>query len=458
MRRIVLLTFTFLLLVPAASQAAVRIVVRGGGFGHGIGLSQYGAYGYAQHQFSYRQILSRYYRGTDLGRAGQRTVRVLLQSSDPYVRFRGATRIGSKSARPDTTYVARSSGGVLAVSASGGKRLGRFTSPLKVSTSRAALRLLGPAGNGVRDGLYRGSLLLSPAGSGGVTAVNALGLDSYVKGVVPGEMPSSWLQDALRAQAVVARTYALATIKPGAVFDLYPDTRSQVYRGASGEAASTNTAVEATGGQVLTYGGRVAITYYFSTSGGETENNENVFLSALPQAWLRGVEDPFDDISPRHRWRFSFSPGQLQARLGSYVLGRFRTIRVLSRGVSPRIIRARVYGSGGTRIITGPTLRSRLGLYDSWAYFSRVSSSQARAKSVAAALAVSRTRLLELVGRFDPAPRGRRILLEQRIGGRWTRLRGARTSRRGGYAVRVAARGVYRMRAGSVAGPAVRVR
>src|SRR3954449_8511934 len=95
-RKLLLLTATFILVVPLGAQAATRVVVRGAGFGHGIGLSQYGAYGYAQHGFSYKQIIRHYYRGVDLGRASRRRVRVLLQAGRSSVSFRGATRIGGK--------------------------------------------------------------------------------------------------------------------------------------------------------------------------------------------------------------------------------------------------------------------------------------------------------------------------------------------------------------------------
>jgi stage II sporulation protein D len=307
-RKTLLLTTLFVLLVPAAAQAAGRIVLRGAGFGHGIGLSQYGAYGYAQHGFSYGEIIRHYYSGTSLSRSSRRTVRVLLQSGRSSVSFRGATKIGVKKASPSRTYVARSRGDTVVVAGRGGKRLGRFTSPLKVSTSRNAMRLNGGAINGVTSGLYRGSLLITPSGSR-LTVINSLGIDDYVQGVVPGEMPSSWSREALKAQAVVARTYALATIKPGQGFDLYPDTRSQMYRGASGEAFSTNSAVKATAGQAVTLSGRPVITYYFSTSGGHTENVENVFFASLARSWLKGVDDPFDGISPRHRWRVPSAPG-----------------------------------------------------------------------------------------------------------------------------------------------------
>src|SRR4051794_16004904 len=453
-RKLLLLTAAFILLLPLGAQAATRVVVKGAGFGHGIGLSQYGAYGYAQHGFSYADIIHHYYRGASIGRTSRQGVKVLLQSGRSVVSFRGATRISGKAASPSRIYVARARGGSVVVSVKGGHRLGRFSAPLRVSSTRNAMRLYGSAINGVASGLYRGGFLLTPSGSR-LTAVNSLGIDSYVQGVVPGEMPSSWSREALKAQAVVARTYALATIKPGHTFDLSPATRSQVYRGASGEAFSSNSATQATAGQAVTVGGHPVITYYFSTSGGKTENVQNVFFGSLSRSWLKGVDDPFDGISPRHRWRLAMSASSLGRRVG--LGGAVRKVKVLSRGFSPRIIKARFYSRHGSRTLTGPSIRSALGLFDSWAYFHVVSSSQ-RTRYQHAVLSSPVFPPLELAGSFQPAPRRGRFVLERRRGGKWQRVRGARTGRDGRYRVRVPRRGTYRVVVGSVAGPAVRVR
>jgi stage II sporulation protein D len=170
-RKIFLLTALFVMLAPIGAQAATNVVIKGRGFGHGIGLSQYGAYGYAQHGFSYRDIIRHYYRSTSLGQSSRSGVRVLLQSGRSSATFRGATRIGGKDASSGRTYVARASGGAVVVAEKGGHRLGRFSAPLKVSTSRNAIRLYGTAINGVTAGLYRGGFLLTPSGSR-ITVVN----------------------------------------------------------------------------------------------------------------------------------------------------------------------------------------------------------------------------------------------------------------------------------------------
>ncbi|MGH2803441.1 MAG: SpoIID/LytB domain-containing protein, partial [Thermoleophilaceae bacterium] len=301
MRRTLLLTALVLLTLAAPADAAVRHVIRGAGFGHGIGMSQYGAYGFALEGSDYDQILAHYYTGTRLSTAPSRPVRVLLQPNDPYIRVRGATRIAGRRLRARTTYVARQAGNRILIRTSSGRRVARVGNGARFRGPNA-LRLLGPALNYISDGLYRGAVELRTEGWG-VTAINVLDIDTYVRGVVAGEMPSSWPLEALKAQAVAARTYALATRKTTGLFDQYPDTRSQVYRGVTGESVRSDAAVEATAGRILTYAGEPAVTYYFSTSGGHTENVEYSFVGSLSKPWLVGVPDPYDSQSPYHRWR-----------------------------------------------------------------------------------------------------------------------------------------------------------
>jgi stage II sporulation protein D len=447
MRRLLAITALCLLVAAPAATGATRHIVRGAGFGHGIGMSQYGAYGYAQEGAGYRGILRHYYTGTDLGKAPSRPVRVLLQASDPYVRFTGATKVAGRRVNPNTVLVVRPArGGRLRVSG-----VGTFTGPLK-ATGGGSIRLLGPAINGVSSGRYRGTMVLHAGAAGGVTAINSLPIDSYVRGVVAGEMPSSWHPEALKAQAVTARTYALATRKTGGVFDLYPDTRSQVYLGVKGERSSTNSAIRGTSNEVVTYGGKIATTFFFSTSGGRTENIENSFVGAPPQPWLKSVPDPHDDISPKHRWTFRFTTSQLGAKLGSP--GKFRRVTVLRRGNSPRIVRARVYGSRGSRTLTGPQIRARLGLYDTWAFFTKVTTAQVRSPRRSSASVVP---LPQIRGSVSPAPRSRRLVVQRRTRDGWRRAGRVRTNRRGRFSTAVPRAGSYRVKSGAVAGPAVRV-
>jgi len=451
MRRLTLALLCLALTAPAAASGATVHVVRGGGFGHGVGLSQYGAYGFAQNGRDYEAIVKHYYQGASLEQATSRPTRVLLQASRSTVRFRGVSRIGPRTARPGATYTARRSGSRVAVF-SGRRRIGTFRS-VQVSRRGKASRLLGRSINGVTGGRYRGGLVLRPGSAGGVTVVNQLDIDSYIRGVVAAEMPSSWHPEALKAQAVAARSYARAASPRSRIFDHYPDTRSQVYRGVAGERRSTNAAVRATARQVLTYNGEVITAYFFSTSGGHTENVQNGFIGATPQPYLVGVDDPFDNISPRHRWSKRFSSSALDARLGAP--GGYRGIKVIERGASPRIVRAEVLGSSGRRRVTGPQMRSRLGLYDQPSSFATVSSSQASTARVAGPGPTARPP--QFVGRFAPVPSSRRVVIERRVGRRWKHAARGRLSRAGAFRVALRRGGVYRARVRELAGPTVRV-
>ena len=448
------------LAVPATAGAATRWVVPGGGWGHGIGLSQYGAYGMAKDGKNYRQILAHYYTDTEISQADTKTIRVLLQSNRGSVSFTGAARAGDSKLNPERTYVARARVGKVEVRDNRGRRVGTFGAPVSVR-SAGTFRLGGTAGNGVTNGSYHDDLEIRPSAGGGLTAVNAVSLDEYVQGVVPGEMPSSWHPEALKAQSIAARSYALVTDKGGEVFDQYPDTRSQVYRGIVGEVPSTNNAVRATAGQVVKYNGKVAVTYFFSTSGGHTENIENVW-GGNPVPYLKGVPDPGDKGSPRHRWKFTFTNGQMNAKLRRYLKGRLKSIKIRKRGVSPRIVSADVIGTRGRTRVTGSTLRQALGVHDNWMRFKKVSTSatrktNSRAKQGLGSLVFGGGR--GVVGVIEPARRGDKVYVERRDRrGKWRRAAVGRIGKGGAYRVAVRHRGVYRVKSGGIVGPSVRVR
>jgi stage II sporulation protein D len=440
--------------LPAAAEAATRWSLRGAGFGHGVGLSQYGAFGYARHGFSYRDILAHYYTGSSIDRRSPSIVRVLLQPNRSSVAFTGATRAGDRELQEASVYKMTRSGANVVLRSASGRRLATYPDLVSVSGG-ATLRLLGTAGNGVANGLYRGVLDIRTAAGSGLNAINSLVLEQYLQGVVPAESPPIWPFDALAAQAVAARSYALATNVGGRGFEQYPDTRSQVYRGFNAETASSDNAVAATHGQVLTYNGRVIVAYFFSTSGGYTENVENVFSGSGPKPWLQGVPDPYDDASPYHRWGpYTFSSRMLKARLGSYVRGRFRGIKVIKRGVSPRVVRAQVKGSRGKVTVTGPQVRTRLGLRDSWFYLRKVKT----AKSAAQARIASGTReLTEISGTVEPAA-GRFVELQRKGADGWNKVANVPVFGHGDdgrYSFHVAEGGTYRVLDGWAPGPEV---
>ncbi len=172
--------------------------------------------------------------------------------------------------------------------------------------------------------------------------VRAIPLETYVRGVVGAEMPASWPEAALEAQAVASRTYALTDHAGGARFDVYADTRSQVYLGTRAQTAQTDAAVAATAGQVVTYNGQPAITYYFASSGGATEDVQNAFPGAAPEPWLVGVADPYDQ-GPEHSWSVSMSFATAAARLRGLMRGAFRG----DRGAEPGLLAAGALGVRG---------------------------------------------------------------------------------------------------------------
>ena len=353
-------------LAGAAPAAAKKWVVKGAGFGHGIGMSQYGAYGFAKHGTAYQGILAHYYTGTTLGTTGQSTVRVLLRAHESTVRFSGASAACGVGLVEGRAYSVKRKGSKVILRKKSGRKLANCGAVLSASGG-ASINLIG-------KGAYRGALEVRASSMGGrLNAINAVGLDDYVRGVIAGEVPSSWPMDALRAQAVAARSFGVATDKNGNGFDQYDDTRSQVYEGLDSETARTNQAVADTALQVVLYKGEVAETYYFSTSGGHTENNEfsSLGFGGTPYPYLRGVPDPYDDASPYHRWTRKFSIGGMQSALGGLVRGKLKRIVVARTGASPRIVKAKLIGSGGVSSASGPTLQSRLGLPDTWATFTK---------------------------------------------------------------------------------------
>jgi stage II sporulation protein D len=496
-RKLVPLVALLVLVCAPTAHAASRMVIRGAGFGHGIGMSQYGAYGLSLQGVGYQAILARYYTGTQLAQiAAEPEVRVLLQSGQRKISFSGAARLGAQALDPAKTYnVIRGGSGLII--RDGKTNLFTTAPPLRVDApAGGAVLLEGTSVPGIRDGRYRGALEFRPSGRG-VSAINAIGLESYVRGVVSAESPSAWPAEALKAQAVAARTYAI-TSRSGSIsdgFDQYADTRSQMYKGVAAETASTDAAVAATTGEVVTYAGQPVTTFFFSTSGGHTESIENSFVGSAPKPWLKGVDDPYDDLSPKHRWKpITLSAAQVRKKLRGLVHGRFRRIDVLQRGTSPRIVRAQIVGSRGTTPVTGPQLRNRFGLFDTWAFFTTVSSNAKRAPlapetpapgvtpaggvaptpsgestegtsgGVVAAAARAHRRVRRatgpvISGRIDPAKPGARLRVERRVGHRWVLAVDAQLQVGGRYAVAVPGAGVYRVRyAKDVIGPDVRVR
>jgi stage II sporulation protein D len=271
---------------PAGSGAL--FLFSGHGWGHGVGMSQYGAYGYAQHGSTFQQILAHYYPGTTLEPAPVTTIRVLLADKKKILTLSSEVPF---TVRDDTGRSVPVAAGTLKLTPALTVDGTKLTAPLRVLPGKGGPLTLSRA--------YRGRIDVDVI-DGKLRALNVLPLEQYLYGVVPAEMPSTWAPEALKSQAVAARSYALATRQVGAPFDVYSDTRSQMYLGLASEMPATNAAVNATKRQVLFYKGTIATTYFSSTSGGRTESSQAWTGTALP--YLVSVPDPYDAISPYHDW------------------------------------------------------------------------------------------------------------------------------------------------------------
>jgi stage II sporulation protein D len=327
---------------------ATTFAITGHGWGHGVGMSQWGAYGYAENGFTYDQILAHYYPTTQLAQVPGGTLRVLLavrkkltlvSASDFSVR----DSTGAGYPLPAGSYPLDAS-----LELPDGTQL---QPPLVFRPGTAPLQLGRP---------YRGAIEISLSGNK-LTAVNVVGLDAYVRGVVSEEMPKTWPLEALKAQAVAARSYALAARRDGP-FDLYADTRDQVYGGIPAETPATDQAVAETKWQALEYGGQIATTYFFSSSGGQTAAIDDVFPQKPPEPYLVSVGDPYDTMSPWHDWGpIVLSGAQMSKKLGVRGVSDLETAPADGRAQTVTMTAA-----AGSRTFSAGSVRFSLGLRSTW--------------------------------------------------------------------------------------------
>jgi stage II sporulation protein D len=357
LRRALVLLFVSSLVGAGIASASPAFFISGRGWGHGVGMSQWGAYGYAQRGTTYDKILAHYYVGTELGDAPLARVRVLLGEG------RKAVTIGS-----DVPFRVRDGAGQIYELEPGayafGPGLRVKVGPAADPKPLTAPLLFLPGSEPLRYGkaTYRGQIQVN-AGKNALQVVNNIGLEPYLYGVVPREVPFTWPDEALKAQAVVARSYALAVRRTGA-FDLFSDTRSQVYGGVAAEKPSTNAAVDATARQVLLFEGEVATTYFFSTSGGRTASIADVWTAGESIPYLTSVPDPYDSASPHHVWGpFSFTAKKLVSTFK--VPGRLLDARV-TPNPSQRVDTVTFVGSKGEVTVTGADVRTKLKLRSTW--------------------------------------------------------------------------------------------
>ncbi len=377
------------LVVAPDAAPSEPIVFYGRGYGHGVGLSQYGARGRALAGQDAATILAHYYQGTALGATDpNRPVRILvLQSFKPsaarplrlYGRGGSWTIDGIATTFPRDAQLRVTKAGagfrLVVRSKSGGLLLDHRSSGLvRVRAGTAAgarIQVWSKPGSFDR---YRGVIRLRSTKSG-VDAINETQLDLYLRGVVPVEMPSTWPVEALRAQAIAARSYAGHRLHPKTgQWDLYDDGRTQVYRGSLAEKATTNAAIADTAGQVVRSGTRIANTLFFSTGGGATEDNENVFTTAAgkivagPVSYLRGSADraedgtPYDAAAPHATWQTAaYTLDQLSAVFGAdprTKVGQIDALDLSNVGVSGRLVSVTLHGSLGSKTVSGAVFRS----------------------------------------------------------------------------------------------------
>lgn len=209
----------------------------------------------------------------------------------------------------------------------------------------------------IGDRWYRGKTLVTPAANS-LTAINYVDLEQYLYSVLGSEMNGNWPLEALKAQAVAARTYAIykRQNESNGIYDVVNTQASQVYNGIEKESPGTYAAVQATSGQVLTYNNQVILSVFHACSGGHTENVEDVWSEALP--YLRGVPD-FDQNVSACQWQTTFSPEELNRRISGV-----GTVTTLNTTLTPNgsIKTLEVVGDKGTRQLKGEAVRNVLGL------------------------------------------------------------------------------------------------
>jgi stage II sporulation protein D len=446
-RRLPLTALTALAVLAAAlaaagtASAAALLVVEGRGWGHGIGMSQWGARGFAAQGWTHGQILAHYYPGTRLERAPGVRVRVLLaERSSIAVGSAGPFTIRDGAGEQLDVPAGRYTIGAAMRLRLGPSRVVELTSPVRVMSKGRPLTVSGRA--------YRGSLLLS-ASKTTVSVINDVGMEQYLYGVVPREMPTAWNTEALKAQAVAARSYAHVSRRPGRLFDVYADVRSQVYEGIAADDWRAAAAIDATAGQVLKHGDAIAHTFFFSTSGGRTAAIADEWPAAKPLPYLVSVPDPHDSASPHHTWGpVAFSGAEVKERLGAAAPPRLDRVEV-KRNPSGRVSTVAAVGAAQRRELSGAQLRTGLGLRSTWFTL--------RLLTLDGPGTVAPGSVVRLQGRVQNV---KQVVLQQRqAGGGWSPVGPLRPGPDGAFAtqVRPQATTQYRLAGGGAAGAVVTV-
>jgi stage II sporulation protein D len=361
--------------------AGADTTISGRGFGHGRGMSQYGAQGAAIAGKSVQQILDFYYPGTTVGKAtGSIRVKVTADTTDG-IRVGTVNRLRVRDLKAGKVYTLpkASTRNQWSIDPYGdhGTKVSSFDAKTRKWTlwktftgmtqfeGAAVTGLILPSG-AVRR--YRGALRAIDVSGAHLDTVNVVSLEYYLRGVVPREALSSWRPAALQAQAVAARTYSVfhrnrATRR---AYDLCDTISCQVYGGYDSEKASTNTAIAATAGQIRLYQGKPIIAEFSSSNGGATATGEVPYQVMKLDSW-----DAYPgNGNPNVTWTVTRTATEMQS---AFDVGSIRSLRVLKRsGVGPgggRALTVEAVGSKGRRVLTGDQLRGRLHLRSSWIAF-----------------------------------------------------------------------------------------
>jgi stage II sporulation protein D len=352
--------------------------LQGHGWGHGHGMSQYGARGAARDGLSWKQILGFYYPGTTMTATKSRIRVQITADTSPDVVVSPVDGLHVRDLTSKSTYRLPVIDGVRRWRLNphgAANRVGYLTEAwhtwrtmpgdAELYAPRHTLRLWTPSG----DRVYRGALRAAAPtkGSSDRDTVNVLSLDDYVQGVVAAEMPSSWERAALRAQAVAARTFAMFSLagKGSSSYQICDTYLCQVYGGVQSETARTNAAVEATAGMVLTYDGKPAFTQFSSSSGGWT--------SAGSVPYLVSQADPYerDSGNPYSNWSVDVSAGAIQRAYPS--VGTLRSIAVTERegggDWQGRVWDLTLHGSKRDLTVSGDSFRATFGLRSTYFTF-----------------------------------------------------------------------------------------
>jgi stage II sporulation protein D len=328
-----------------------------------LGLSQYGAYGLANLGKKYPEILGHYYQRTKISNLDTRNtnirIGIVLGGSGGRIWVRGGTaKINQLVLAPDSAIDI--SLAEIKVTDKDNKEIAKMPFDNIFSLdSQVPQTFFEVTYKSSLFNKYKGSLVFSKNSSSIIT-VNQLNLEEYLKGVVPAEMSPGRPLEALKAQACAARSYAMKHLNPAAAYDMDDSTSYQVYIGFV-DYESTNRAVSGTAGQVIMYGAEIISAYYHSTSGGYTENNENVW-GGNPIAWLRGVESPWETDSPYWGWSSRkynrFELANIFNRFPETRIGDLVSIEIINRGISGRVLAIKITGTDGQKYVSGQTFKN----------------------------------------------------------------------------------------------------